>query len=99
MEAIIRSNKPLSFGHAGEKPWISERLDTFWQRLSDRLVPFRRLRWLLLAIATSAFVARICLIQRHLFAAYLVAIYIMNQFLLFISPATHDDDLMDAAAS
>merc|ERR1712217_1019699 len=37
--------------------------------------------------------ARISTLQRHFFAAYMLAIYVMNQGMLFLSPATDDDDL------
>merc|ERR1712039_1063088 len=41
----------------------------------------------------GCFIARIISLQRHFFAAYMLAIYVLNQGMLFLSPATDDDNL------
>eukprot|EP00933_Yihiella_yeosuensis_P070435 TRINITY_DN7853_c2_g2_i1.p1 TRINITY_DN7853_c2_g2~~TRINITY_DN7853_c2_g2_i1.p1 ORF type:complete len:222 (-),score=34.41 TRINITY_DN7853_c2_g2_i1:96-761(-) len=94
LEAIIRSSKPLPIGGEDERvlgsaEWFS-RQGTL---LSDQLVPWFRTRWFSFITFMGCFIARIVLIERHFFCAYVVAIYILNQLLLFISPATEDDDL------
>ncbi|CAE8600261.1 unnamed protein product, partial [Polarella glacialis] len=65
----------------------------------DSLVPWQRCRWLSFAVLAIAFTARIALIERHFFSAYFLAIYFLNQLLLFLSPATEDDDLPAAPKS
>merc|ERR1712046_53922 len=57
------------------------------------LVPWRRCRWLSFSTFLVALVVRIALIERHFFAVYVLAIYLLNQLLLFVSPATEDDGL------
>lgn len=69
-----------------------------WQQLSDRIVPWRRSRWVVLAVLASGFTARVAHIARQFFVAYVLAIYVFQQLLLFISPAVDDSEL-EAMAS
>ncbi|CAK9082807.1 Protein RER1, partial [Durusdinium trenchii] len=80
MEAIIRQGID----------W--KRLDRILLQLSDPLVPWQRSRWLLLVALELIFAWRIFSLERHYFAAYMLAIYILNQVLLFLSPSTDDDE-------
>mmetsp|Transcript_39524 Transcript_39524/g.123277 ORF Transcript_39524/g.123277 Transcript_39524/m.123277 type:complete len:214 (-) Transcript_39524:41-682(-) len=93
MEAIIKSTKPLPIspdnGRGFSTPGQFSRL---LQRLSDCLVPWKWMRWLSWISLLGAFAARIVLLQRHFFAAYIMAIYVLNQTILFLSPATEDED-------
>lgn len=100
MEAIIRSTNPLL---PGVGPPQDDRFSPAWlqlqlQRVSDRLVPWWWLRWLSLTGLLSCFIVRVVLIERQFFAAYALAIYVLNQLLLFLSPATEDDGLPMAPA-
>jgi len=94
MQAIIRSSKPLPINLGGPDlpnpcAWPTRVL----QQVSDRLVPWRWCRWIALSIFVGALTARVVLIERQFFVAYVLAIYIFQQFLLFISPAIDDDEL------
>lgn len=94
LEAIIKSSKPLPIGPKEDQGYCSSAwFDRQLTLLSDRLVPWHRCRWLSFATLLAAFAFRIAEIERQFFAAYVLAIYILNQFLLFLSPATEDDDL------
>ena len=93
MEAIIRSSKPLPIGPPEDKELFDwKRLDRILLQLSDPLVPWQRSRWLLLVALELIFAWRIFSLERHYFAAYMLAIYILNQVLLFLSPSTDDDE-------
>merc|ERR1739842_69200 len=81
MEAIIRSSKPLSIGEDNSFQF-SKSLDRFVQQISDRLVPWLRCRWILFTLLLAGFTSRVVLIEAHFFAAYVLAIYILNQVLL-----------------
>merc|ERR1712039_627793 len=50
-------------------------------------------RWLTCVAMVCCFIARMGSLQRHFFATYMLAIYVLNQGMLFVSPATEDDDL------
>lgn len=93
MEAIIRSTKPLPIGPPQDDRFSPAWLELQLQRVSDRLVPWWWLRWLSLTGLLGCFIVRVVLIERQFFAAYALAIYILNQLLLFLSPATEDDGL------
>merc|ERR1711982_304651 len=64
----------------------------FLQRLSDRWVPWKRTRWSLVTVLLPGFVLHVCMTLRHIFVAYILAIYLLNQLILFISPVTDDDE-------
>jgi len=93
MEAIIRSSKPLPIGPGDDSLSTCTPLTRTVQRLSDRLVPLFYTRWMSFAVIVGFLGLRIALIQRHFFTLYILAIYVLNQVLLFVSPATEDDDL------
>mmetsp|Transcript_53605 Transcript_53605/g.100482 ORF Transcript_53605/g.100482 Transcript_53605/m.100482 type:complete len:209 (+) Transcript_53605:39-665(+) len=93
MEAIIRSSKPLPIDKEDDVcNW--KRVDRFLLQFSDPLVPWIRLRWIFCFVEIIAFGLWIYTLDRHYFAAYVLAIYILNQVLLFVSPATEDDRLL-----
>jgi len=95
MEAIIKSSKPLPInpGKEAKDIIIPAQLSRLLQRISDSLVPYRILRWLVLCALLGAFAARVVILGQHFFAAYVLGIYMLNQGILFISPATEDDNL------
>ena len=94
LEAIIRSSKPLPIGPPDDKDFCDwKRLDRILLQLSDPLVPWQRCRWLLLVALELIFAWRIFSLERHYFAVYVLAIYILNQVLLFLSPSTEDQNL------
>jgi len=93
MAAIIRSTKVLDIGPKDEPTLIPASVSRYVQQVSDRLVPWRRCRWISFFAIFWLFTLRVYLLQMHFFVAYVLAIYILNQLLLFISPATEDDDL------
>eukprot|EP00440_Ansanella_granifera_P028123 gb/GFBE01030559.1/.p1 GENE.gb/GFBE01030559.1/~~gb/GFBE01030559.1/.p1 ORF type:complete len:221 (+),score=52.18 gb/GFBE01030559.1/:1-663(+) len=93
MEAIIRSSKPLNIGPSDDTGPSCARWNRALQQISDRLVPYLRTRWLVFVLLAALFTSRVVLLEAHFFAAYVLAIYVLNQLLLFISPATEDDNL------
>lgn len=94
MEAIIRSSKPLPIGPADDTELCDwKRIDRIILQFSDPLVPWLRCRWLFFLLLELAFAWRIYALERHYFAVYVLAIYVLNQVLLFLSPATEDDHL------
>ncbi|CAJ1333864.1 unnamed protein product [Effrenium voratum] len=94
MEAIIRSSKPLPIGPTEEAELCDwKRLDRILLKFSDPLVPWLRCRWLFFVSLELGFGLRIYALERHFFAVYILAIYFLNQVLLFLSPATEDDHL------
>lgn len=94
MEAIIKSSKPLQISRDDGRGFSTP--SALLQRLSDSLVPWKWLRWLSFTSVLAAFVARVALLERHFFAAYVLAIYVLNQLMLFLSPASEDDDVRPA---
>lgn len=99
MEAIIRSSKPLPIGGGDDAGSAFASLQMPLRRLADRLVPLFYSRWVVFFVLLAALVARIAMIQRHFFTVYIVAIYILNQALLFVSLATDDEDSPSRPAS
>mmetsp|Transcript_60437 Transcript_60437/g.128101 ORF Transcript_60437/g.128101 Transcript_60437/m.128101 type:complete len:210 (-) Transcript_60437:42-671(-) len=99
MEAIIKSSKPLSINGGGQETDPCSQSSRWLQRIWDRLVPWHRTRWLTWALLAVAFVARIVIIWRHLFCAYIWAIYALQQALLFVTPAMDDDELEASSTS
>eukprot|EP00930_Biecheleria_cincta_P064190 TRINITY_DN49742_c0_g1_i1.p1 TRINITY_DN49742_c0_g1~~TRINITY_DN49742_c0_g1_i1.p1 ORF type:complete len:231 (-),score=49.12 TRINITY_DN49742_c0_g1_i1:76-741(-) len=93
MEAIIRSSKPLNIGPDDSSGALFKRWNLALQQVSDALVPYFWCRWLSFGTLVLLFAARVASIERHFFAAYALAIYVLNQVLLFLSPATEDDGL------
>mmetsp|Transcript_104597 Transcript_104597/g.337280 ORF Transcript_104597/g.337280 Transcript_104597/m.337280 type:complete len:211 (-) Transcript_104597:77-709(-) len=94
MEAIIMSTKPLPISPDDGRGFTTPgQYALLLQRISDRLVPWKWTRWLSWASLLATFCTRIVLLERHFFAAYVLAIYVLNQIILFISPSTEDEDL------
>eukprot|EP00927_Polykrikos_kofoidii_P075853 TRINITY_DN72343_c0_g1_i1.p1 TRINITY_DN72343_c0_g1~~TRINITY_DN72343_c0_g1_i1.p1 ORF type:complete len:211 (+),score=30.93 TRINITY_DN72343_c0_g1_i1:65-697(+) len=94
MEAIIRSSKPLPISPAGAGSRISfPHFAARWQPVVDRLVPWLFCRWISFAALLAGFCARVLVIQRHFLIAYVLAICLLNQLMLFITPAMEDDGL------
>mmetsp|Transcript_35512 Transcript_35512/g.91306 ORF Transcript_35512/g.91306 Transcript_35512/m.91306 type:complete len:209 (-) Transcript_35512:172-798(-) len=93
MAAIINSKNPLPINPPEPTGVIPASLNRFVQQVSDRMVPWRRCRWIAFFIVLATFATQVALMERHFFIAYMIAIYLLNQVLLFISPATEDDEL------
>lgn len=74
-----------------------------YQTLLDRLVPFRMERWVALCIALFLLFARIVLARGYFVVAYALGIYLLNMFLLFLSPkfdpAFMEDEAADSLAN
>eukprot|EP00439_Symbiodinium_sp_Y106_P034233 s189_g4.t1 len=93
MEAIIRSTKPLPIDKEDDAcNW--KRVDRCLLQISDPLVPWLRCRWIFFTLEVVGFGLWIYGLDRHYFVSYVLAIYILNQVLLFMSPATEDDRLL-----
>mmetsp|Transcript_26874 Transcript_26874/g.61979 ORF Transcript_26874/g.61979 Transcript_26874/m.61979 type:complete len:209 (-) Transcript_26874:12-638(-) len=99
MEAIIKSTKPIEL--PGSRAVASS--STGWsraaQQMADRLVPWRRCRWITFTVLVALLILRVYRLQVGYFVIYLLAIYILNQLLLFLSPVTEGDGLPAASTS
>jgi len=95
LEAIIKSKKALPIelesGRGFSAPTSS--LTLTLQGCADALVPWKKVRWISFATCVAAFLVRVVTLERHFFVAYMLSIYVLNQFILFLSPAMDDDEL------
>jgi len=91
MEAIIMSKKTINLGD--DRGAGADGIEIWFKRITDRLVPYWWCRWTSVSWIMAALAVRIIMIERHFFATYVLAIYLLNQLLLFMSPATEDDHL------
>ncbi|CAF2521130.1 unnamed protein product [Rotaria sp. Silwood2] len=62
------------------------RLGMYTQYLLDRMTPFISLRWLFNLILLALFFLRIFLAQGFYIIAYGLGIFLLNQFILFLTP-------------
>lgn len=74
-----------------------------YQVLLDRVTPYRLERWLSLAFALCVLFLRIILVGGYYVIAYALGIYLLNMFLLFLSPkfdpAFEEDEAADSFAN
>lgn len=62
------------------------RLDRQTQTLLDRVAPFKVYRWLSLAAVLCIFILRMIVVEGFYIVAYVLFIFILNQFILFLQP-------------
>lgn len=62
------------------------RVDRYCQHLLDRIAPFKLYRWLGLIVLLSLFLIRIVILEGFYIIAYILFIFILNQFILFLQP-------------
>lgn len=62
------------------------RLDRYCQHLLDRIAPFKLYRWIGLTALLSLFLLRMILLEGFYIIAYILFIFILNQFILFLQP-------------
>jgi hypothetical protein len=74
-----------------------------YQALLDRVVPFRVERWAALGFALLLLFVRIVFARGYYVVAYALGIYLLNMFLLFLSPkfdpAFMEDEAADSMAN
>jgi len=61
------------------------------QRFLDRVTPYHIVRWLVNFLLLVAFMARVIYLQGFYIIAYVLGIFLLNQFILFLTPAVVDD--------
>ena len=65
------------------------------QRILDKLTPFHLFRWLLNVLLLMFFMYRVVSLQGFYIIAYVLGIFLLNQFILFLTPVVVDDLEMD----
>jgi hypothetical protein len=60
------------------------------QRNLDRVTPMHTMRWLVNVLLVVIFMARVILLQGFYIVAYVLGIFLLNQFILFLTPAFVD---------
>jgi len=73
-------------GHGHESASSFTRLGMYHQHLLDRATPFVGLRWSSNFILLIVFFVRIFLVQGFYIIAYGLGIFLLNQFILFLTP-------------
>ncbi|KAJ3445070.1 protein rer1 [Anaeramoeba flamelloides] len=59
-----------------------------WQRIVDRFVPLVMVRWIIFACLFSFYLLRVLIIKKFFIVTYGLGIYLLNCFILFITPMT-----------
>lgn len=62
------------------------RSDRYFQHLLDRIAPFKLYRWLGLIALLLLFLLRMVILEGFYIVAYVLFIFILNQFILFLQP-------------
>lgn len=70
------------------------RVGMYIQHILDRVTPFVSLRWLFNLLLVILFFARIFFVQGYYIIAYGLGIFLLNQFILFLTPK-QDPSLRD----
>lgn len=65
------------------------------QRILDKITPFHVFRWLANALLMVYFMYRVISLQGFYIVAYVLGIFLLNQFILFLTPVVMDDLEMD----
>lgn len=61
------------------------------QRLLDKITPLHAFRWCLAALMLLYFMYRVVTLQGFYIIAYVLGIFLLNQFILFLTPVVVDD--------
>ena len=61
------------------------------QRLLDKLTPYHSLRWAMNMFLLVLFMYRVVALQGFYIIAYVLGIFLLNQFILFLTPVVVDD--------
>ncbi len=65
------------------------------QRILDKLTPYGLVRWFFNAFLLCFFMYRVVTLQGFYIIAYILGIFLLNQFILFLTPVVVDDLDMD----
>lgn len=78
-------NEPnfLSRLYSGYSSWL--------QRSLDKVTPLHTFRWLINALLLIIFMVRVVTLQGFYIVAYVLGIFLLNQFILFLTPAFVDE--------
>lgn len=61
------------------------------QRLLDKLTPYHLIRWVMNLFLTTLFMYRVVVLQGFYIIAYVLGIFLLNQFILFLTPVVIED--------
>lgn len=61
------------------------------QRILDKVTPYHTFRWLLNFLLTCFFMYRVVTLQGFYIIAYILGIFLLNQFILFLTPVVIED--------
>jgi hypothetical protein len=61
------------------------------QRILDKITPLHFFRWLVIAFLLFFFMYRVVILQGFYIIAYVLGIFLLNQFILFLTPVMVDD--------
>lgn len=75
------------------------RVDRYCQQTLDRIAPFKLYRWLGLIALLSLFLLRMIILEGFYIIAYVLFIFILNQFILFLQPKDRAALLARAASA
>lgn len=78
---------------------VMVRLDRHAQMLLDRVAPYKKERWLSLVALLLIFFVRMFLLEGFYIVAYVLFIFILNQFILFLQPKDRAALLRKASSS
>lgn len=65
------------------------------QRILDKVTPFHMARWVTCLLLLVLFMYRVVALQGFYIVAYVLGIFLLNQFILFLTPVVVDDMDMD----
>lgn len=65
------------------------------QRILDKITPYHLFRWFLNLFLLTYFMYRVVSLQGFYIVAYVLGIFLLNQFILFLTPVVVDDLEMD----
>lgn len=61
------------------------------QRILDKITPFHVARWVANVVLLIYFMYRVVILQGFYIIAYVLGIFLLNQFILFLTPAVADE--------
>ena len=61
------------------------------QRILDKITPYHTMRWLFNIFLLAFFMYRVVSLQGFYIIAYVLGIFLLNQFILFLTPAVMDE--------
>eukprot|EP00760_Papus_ankaliazontas_P018426 PhM_4_TR17485/c0_g1_i1/m.96833 len=71
---------------------LVHRLGMIWQRILDRLVPHRTVRWVMFALLMVLYMVRVYTLAGFYIVTYGLGIYLLNLVLVFLSPLSDPED-------